>query len=129
MPDQHYSLYLAGPMTGRPDFNYPAFHAAAKRLRADPRVACCINPAEYDDGDTSRPYPYYIKRDALALLGIPAGKDLEGRPMQRAVAVLPGWIDSTGALAEVALAKALGYAILDAETLEPLDVEFAVKSA
>ncbi|WP_454301132.1 DUF4406 domain-containing protein [Salana multivorans] len=27
-------LYVAGPMSGLPEFNYPAFHAAAARLRA-----------------------------------------------------------------------------------------------
>ena len=27
-------LYLAGPMTGRPEYNYPAFHAVARHLRS-----------------------------------------------------------------------------------------------
>lgn len=27
-------VYLAGPMTGLPDFNYPAFNAEEKRIRA-----------------------------------------------------------------------------------------------
>ena len=27
-------LYVSGPMTGLPEFNYPAFHEAKKRLRA-----------------------------------------------------------------------------------------------
>ena len=27
-------IYISGPITGLPDLNYPAFHAAAAELRA-----------------------------------------------------------------------------------------------
>ena len=37
-------IYLAGPMSGLPDFNYPAFHAAAAVLRAQGHYV--ENPAE-----------------------------------------------------------------------------------
>ena len=37
-------LYLAGPMTGIEDLNFPAFHAEAARLRALGYTV--INPAE-----------------------------------------------------------------------------------
>ena len=30
---QENSIYIAGPMSGKVDHNYPAFHAAAKFLR------------------------------------------------------------------------------------------------
>lgn len=41
-------LYLAGPMTGLPDFNYPAFHAAAAAWRAAGWTVA--NPAENFNG-------------------------------------------------------------------------------
>ena len=42
--DTEDAVYLSGPMTGLPDFNRPAFHAAAAALRAQGYVV--INPAE-----------------------------------------------------------------------------------
>lgn len=44
-------VYIAGPMTGLPEYNFPAFHAAAKAWRdAGWEV---LNPAEAFDGDTT----------------------------------------------------------------------------
>lgn len=48
-------LYIAGPMTGLPDNNYPAFHEAARDLRA--RGYEVANPAEH-----------VIQCDAVAVL-------------------------------------------------------------
>lgn len=101
------TIYLAGPMSGLPDYNFPAFHAAAKRLRSMGYTV--INPAELDGGDTSKPWDYYMRRDIPMLL------------TAEAVAVLPGWEQSRGATLEVTIARALGMPVLDAETLEPLD--------
>ncbi|MGB3485339.1 MAG: DUF4406 domain-containing protein [Mycobacterium sp.] len=39
-------IYVAGPMRGIPEFNFPAFHAAAAKLRADGHHV--FNPAERD---------------------------------------------------------------------------------
>jgi hypothetical protein len=39
-------IYVAGPMRGIPEFNFPAFHDAAARLRNEGHVV--FNPAERD---------------------------------------------------------------------------------
>jgi nucleoside 2-deoxyribosyltransferase len=98
-------IYLAGPMTGLPDFNFPAFHECAEALRASGHTV--KNPAETDGGDTSQPWSYYMRKDIAMLLEC------------EAVAVLPGWERSRGATLEVHVARALGMPVLDAHTLEP----------
>ena len=47
-------VYLSGPMTGLPDLNFPAFHAAADKLRS--QGVQVVNPAEPDHRAT-RPGP------------------------------------------------------------------------
>ena len=44
-------LYLAGPMTGIKDLNFPAFHAEASRLRALGHIV--VNPAAVNPDTTA----------------------------------------------------------------------------
>lgn len=84
-------LYLAGPMTGIPHFNYPAFNAAAAMLRAEGHEV--FNPAEVTETDRRAA----LKADLTWICDHAEG-----------IALLPGWERSSGARAEHALAVALG---------------------
>ncbi len=69
-------IYIAGPMTGLPQFNFPTFHAAADGWRA-----CgweVVNPAEEFDGATDLPYRAYVERDIQRLKTVDAIAMLEG---------------------------------------------------
>lgn len=100
-------LYLAGPMSGYPDHNYPAFDAEAKRLRELGHEV--INPAENDGGNPhAGDWAYYLRQDIVHVLAV------------EAIAVLPGWRQSRGATLETTIAAALELPILDARTLEPV---------
>ncbi len=92
-------IYLSGPMTGLPDYNYPAFNAEAARLRA---LGYTVeNPAENPLPADS---PWHMcMRDAI-------------RQMLTCdtVAFLPDWRESRGANVEIELAIHLGMAVIPA---------------
>jgi hypothetical protein len=94
-------LYIAGPMTGVRDYNYPAFKATAQAWRE-----CgwdVLDPAEKFGGRTDLPYEVYIKASVIDVLAC------------EAIAVLPGWEASRGAALEVHIGQVLGYPVYDAE--------------
>lgn len=97
-------VYISGPMTGLPGYNYPAFHAAARDLKS--KGYDILNPADSFSGDTSRPRADYMRKDIEMLLKA----DL--------VALLPGWEKSKGVAVELAVAKALGLQIRPIEHFE-----------
>jgi hypothetical protein len=96
-------VYLAGPMTGHPDFNYPAFNAEAARLRA--LGLTVSNPAENPIEETWQDY----MRTAVAQL---VKCDV--------VALLPGWEKSRGARIENGLAVSLGIPTRKVEHFQAL---------
>lgn len=89
-------LYCAGPMSGYPDWNFPAFHAAASNLRA--AGFAVSNPADNGVVDGWEWSDYL--RLALSQMLVCDG-----------VAVLAGRHDSRGAQLEVYLAHALGMPV------------------
>jgi hypothetical protein len=108
-------VYIAGPMTGYPELNFPAFHAAADRFRqAGWDVA---NPAENFGGRTDLPREAYLRADLIMLAQCDA------------ITLLPGWRKSRGALLEYAIAQELDLVVFDAETRDLLAPESVLDEA
>ena len=90
-------VYLAGPMRGLPEFNYPAFDRAAKQLRDKGYMV--LNPAEVNHHSNGIRSCMAVDLTLIAL-------NAEG------IVVLPGWEKSTGAKTEVALAECIGIPVI-----------------
>jgi hypothetical protein len=86
-------LYIAGPMSGLPQFNYPAFFRAAAAL-ADAGIDS-INPARAEGREGCKSWLDYMR---LSLVDIAA---CDG------IALLDGWQDSRGAALEAHIARSL----------------------
>jgi hypothetical protein len=108
-------VYIAGPMRGLPLYNFPAFDAAAELLSGQGWDA--YSPAAADreidgfdpeTGANIQPVEVYMRRDFEAILTCDA------------IAMLPGWRRSGGAVREWTVATGLNLKVLDATTGEPL---------
>ncbi|MBP0589296.1 DUF4406 domain-containing protein [Paraburkholderia sp. LEh10] len=95
-------LYIAGPMTGYADLNFPAFHAEAARLRA--LGFQIVNPAEIN-ANPSAGWLECMRADIKQLV------DCDG------VALLDGWAKSRGASIEQYLARGLGLRVYTASNI------------
>ena len=112
-------IYLAGPMTGLPHFNFPAFHAAAERLRAGGHEV--FDPAARDIERHGRDISADNPAGCQALAEKNHGFDIRAAMADNmewicreaeAIALLPGWQNSRGALAEKSLAEALKIKVI-----------------
>ncbi len=104
------NVYLAGPMRGIPQFNFPAFDRAQGELeRAGYHV---FSPAQCDRIDQGFDPVGMTGNEDLSKSGFDLRYALKSDTAwicthADAVVLLPGWQRSTGAQAELALAKAL----------------------
>lgn len=106
-------VYLAGPMTGIPQFNFPVFDAAAADLRE--RGFEVVSPAELDDPETRA--AALASPDGAPGSGMASDEtwgDFLARDVKliadggvEAIVVLPGWEGSRGARLETFIANAL----------------------
>ncbi len=119
--------YIAGPMRGYPEFNFPAFDAAAALGRS--LGFEIISPAEMDrehginekgnngaDVFTEEQTREFIRRDVNILVNTLKAENAD------AIAVLPGWEKSTGAFGEWSIAKWAKLMFLDARTFERISI-------
>lgn len=105
-------VYLAGPMSGHPQFNFPAFFEAAAELHR--QGFDVVSPAEIDckeDGDVAmqskngdpaeakRSWGDFLSRDVKLL----ADTDIKG------IVFLPNWHTSKGAKLEAFVGLLLGF--------------------
>lgn len=89
-PEDITKLYVAGPMSGYPESNYPLFNRVSELLRQAGFEI--VNPAEFGNG---KHYIDFLREDLRLML------DCHG------VAVLDKWWESTGARNEVQVAGVL----------------------
>ncbi len=94
-------IYVAGPMTGYPDLNFPAFHTAAAALRV--RGHHVENSTEIN-ADPKAPWLDCMRMDIARLVTCDA------------VYLLPGWEKSRGAKVEHGLAVGMGFHVIHAKS-------------
>lgn len=133
MSNKAKKVYLAGPMRGIPEFNFPAFFKAAEELHAQGYVV--FNPAKNDQdqygSDIASTNSSGDEEQATKEFGFSLREalhtDLEWLCLYAdAIALLPGWRNSKGATAELATATALGLEVI---YLYGSEVEVGVSSS
>lgn len=88
-------IYLSGPMTGLPDFNYPAFDKAAALFREGGHLV--FNPAEYAREMKENEGVFDLKKAMSKYL-------MYLCEVATTIVLLPGWEQSQGAKLEHAAA-------------------------
>lgn len=89
-------IYVAGPMTGYPDLNFPLFHAVTADLRLLGHDV--VNPAELNL-DPSKGWHECMRVDIRELVTCDS------------ILMLQGWEKSKGAMLEHHIAKELGLQV------------------
>lgn len=109
-------VYIAGPMRGIPAYNFPAFHDAERRAKRQGFIT--INPARLDEEAGFDPYTATeadVERVKVEFIK----RDLEQLQKATAIALLPNWQASRGAVAEFCVARWLGLEVLNASDFQP----------
>lgn len=100
------SVYLAGPMRGHEDLNFPAFDEAQRKLY-DAGASFVFNPARAW-GHADKHASWYMLHDLHRLT-----ESDGGRPLFDAIVMLDGWHVSEGASLEYQVARACGIELVN----------------
>lgn len=106
-------IYIAGPMRGRPMFNFPAFDAAKEFLEKFGWEV--VSPADLDRAegfDPCKAEGQYTTVDQ-AFMEKARKRDLDALQTCDAIYMLRGWENSVGATAEHAVAEWMGIEVFD----------------
>lgn len=95
-------LYLSGPMSGIPEWNFPEFNRIAKLLRS--HGYDIVNPAE-NVHNVGKEWHECLRYDIVQLVGCDG------------IALMAGWHKSRGARLEFEIAERLGMVIHTVEEL------------
>ena len=115
------TVYLSGPIRGIPRKNYPAFDDVRDRAKkVGYRV---ISPVDLNRKDGIFEETQYTEhQDATSML-----RDYNALAKCDCIILLPGWLNSKGALAELAFAKYLGLPVLDSMTFKRIETTLRAK--
>lgn len=125
-------VYVAGPMTGKPLYNFPAFDAAKARWEAaghNVTTPADITREAWDaeHGRAFDPASDACEYGSWALCSM-FSLDLAAVCAAHVIALLPGWEQSKGARIEIAVAKQLGNkSFMCAETFMPMSLAVDVQ--
>jgi hypothetical protein len=104
-------IYIAGPMSGYEDWNFPAFFEAEEQLKELGHET--LNPATNDGANLETAIQNAISaRDNGATWSSYMRRDLSNLVLSDSLCLLPNWQSSKGALLEVQVAEALGIPLL-----------------
>ncbi len=106
------TAYLAGPMRGYPEYNFPAFDKYQAYLEEQGMKV--ISPANLD-----RKFGFNPKTDAVTpkLIRKMIQRDVEAICNVKTFVLMPGWETSKGVAVEKALAEFLDLPIIELEIL------------
>ncbi|MGP9696188.1 DUF4406 domain-containing protein [Halomonas sp. AOP27-A1-34] len=105
-------IYISGPMTGLPGFNFAAFNLTAQQLRALGYEV--VNPAEKQSEAEELSWEEYLKQDLQQMLTCDT------------IALLPGWQASKGAHLELHVAHRVGMNVVDVAQLHREELAEAI---